>query len=94
MFPAHEVPDPLVLVLFPVVIEAKSSLRIVVPPLAVTVSVNAAEPVPAEFVAEMVALDVPAAAGVPEMMPVDVFTVRPVGRPDAANDVGEFDAVI
>ena len=96
MFPVQVLPEPPVVVLFPVRIEAKSSLRIVVPPPppAVIVIVNAAEPVPAEFVAEIVALEVPAAVGVPEMMPVEVFTLSPDGRPVAAKDVGELDAEI
>ena len=43
-----------------------------------------AEPVPLVLVAEMVALKVPPAVGVPVIAPVIVFTLKPVGKPLAA----------
>ena len=49
-------------------------------PLA-TVMVRVADPVPAEFDAEMDAVKVPAEVGVPEITPVEVFTDTPEGRP-------------
>jgi hypothetical protein len=61
---------------------------------AVTVSVSVAVPVPALFVALSVIVETPAAAGVPEIRPVAVFTVRPAGRPVAPKLVGELLAVI
>jgi len=42
----------------------------------------------------MVQLEIPAAVGVPEIIPVEVLTLRPAGRPVAAKDVGELDAAI
>jgi hypothetical protein len=48
-----------------------------------TVSVNMAEPVPAAFVAVSVTVNVPAAVGMPEIVPVDVFTDRPAGSDEA-----------
>jgi hypothetical protein len=59
-----------------------------------TVSVRVAEPVPAVFVALSVTVDVPAPVGVPEIIPVDVFTDSPAGNPVALKLVGEFVAVI
>ena len=56
--------------------------------------VRACEPVPAELVALIVALKEPEAVGVPEMRPVEVFTLRPAGRPVAPKFVGRFAAVI
>ena len=53
-----------------------------------------AEPVPAEFDAEMVTVDVPAALGVPEINPVEVFTLKPAGKPVALKDVGVLLAMI
>ncbi|MEI8080147.1 MAG: hypothetical protein WCH61_11030 [bacterium] len=97
VFPVHALFDPVVDVLFPVMIEAKSSLSREVlppPPPEVIVMLSVAFPVPAEFVAEMVAFEVPATVGVPEMSPVDVFTVSPDGRPAAAKDAGELEALI
>ncbi len=47
------------------------------------VSVRVALPVPVPFVALSVTLDVPAALGVPEMRPVVVLTLNPVGSPVA-----------
>jgi hypothetical protein len=69
-------------------------------PLVVKVSVSATlnaaedEPVPVEFVALTVELNTPAAVGVPEISPVDVFTLSPVGRPLAAKLVGLCEAAI
>jgi hypothetical protein len=61
----------------------------------VTVKVRDALPVPPLLVALKVTLDVPTApVGVPEIKPEAVFTVRPVGNPDAPKLVGEFVAVI
>ena len=53
-----------------------------------------ADPVPEPFVAEISTLDVPAAVGVPEMAPLLVLTLSPVGRPVAPKDVGLLEAVI
>jgi len=61
---------------------------------AATVSVRVAVPVPVPFVADKVTVEVPDAAGVPEITPVEVFTVKPDGSPVAPKLVGEFDAVI
>ena len=47
------------------------------------VIVSCAVPVPAELLAEIVAVKLPLSVGVPEIRPVDVFTARPGGRPDA-----------
>jgi hypothetical protein len=47
------------------------------------VSVRVALPVPPLLVALRVALDVPAAVGVPEIKPVALFTVNPAGNPVA-----------
>ena len=54
------------------------------------VSVSVALPLPVPFVALKVTFDVPAAAGVPEIKPVLVFTLKPVGRPVAPKLVGEL----
>jgi hypothetical protein len=84
-----------VVVLFPAVIEEKFSLKTCVPfPLEAMVMASVAVPVPVVLVAERVALVVPAAVGVPEMRPVALLTESPVGRLAAANEVGEFEAVI
>ena len=48
-----------------------------------TVSVNVALPVPLLLVALTVTVEVPAAVGVPEINPLVVFTVRPLGNPEA-----------
>ena len=48
-----------------------------------TVSVNVAVPVPVALVALIVTEDVPADEGVPLMTPVEVFTLKPAGRPVA-----------
>ena len=50
---------------------------------AAMVKVSVAVPVPVELVADKLTVDVPAAVGVPEMRPVEVFTERPEGRPVA-----------
>jgi hypothetical protein len=94
---AHAEADPAVVVLSPVVIEEKSSLKTWVPfppPLEVMLMASVAMAVPVVLVADRVALVVPAEAGVPEMRPVAVFTDKPTGKLDAANEVGEFEAVI
>jgi len=49
-----------------------------------TVIVSVAVPVPVTFVALIVTLDVPAVVGVPLITPVDVFTLKPAGKPVAA----------
>ena len=69
----------------PAVAEAVSGLLITGAdgPAALTVKESVAVPVPPAFVAPMVTEDVPAAVGVPEITPVDVFTERPAGRPVA-----------
>ena len=59
-----------------------------------TVITSVADPVPALFVAEISTLDVPAAAGFPEIAPVVVSTLSPVGSPVALKDVGLLEAVI
>jgi len=61
---------------------------------AAMVSVNVALPVPPVFDALIVAVDVPAAVGVPEINPVPLFTVSPPGNPVAAKLVGMLLAVI
>jgi len=53
-----------------------------------------AVPVPSELVAEMETLNVPATVGVPEINPVMVLTVNPVGKPVAANEMGVWVATI
>ena len=89
--------DPLVVVLSPPEAEAKSSFNSPAPPPPpppATMRVRVAEPSPAEFEAEIVTADVPAAVGVPEISPVDVFTDKPAGRPVALNEVGLLLAAI
>jgi len=44
------------------------------------VIVRVALPVPPALVALMVTVNVPEAAGVPEICPVEVFTVKPAGN--------------
>jgi hypothetical protein len=56
------------------------ALMLSVGPAAAMVSVKVALPVPAPLVALSVTVDVPAAVGVPEINPEEVFTVRPVGK--------------
>ena len=58
------------------------------------VSVNLAEPVPAELAALIVTLKVPAPPGLPEMTPVVWLTESPAGRPVALKLVGLLLAVI
>ena len=58
------------------------------------VIVNGPVPVPAALVALTVAELVPAAVGVPEMSPVEVFTDNPAGKPVAPKLVGLLLAVI
>ena len=48
-----------------------------------TVIVSVAVPVPPAFVAPRLTVEVPVAVGVPEITPVVVFTVSPVGKPVA-----------
>ncbi len=45
------------------------------------VMVSVAVPVPPAFVALIVTVNVPAAVGVPEITPVEVFTANPAGNP-------------
>ena len=52
------------------------------------------ELVPAEFVAKIVTVDVPAVDGVPEINPFEVLTVIPVGNPVALKEVGLLFAAI
>jgi len=47
------------------------------------VIVKVTVPVPREFVALIVTVKVPDAVGVPEITPVEVFTVNPAGNPVA-----------
>ena len=97
VLPAQLLPEPVVEVLFPAVMDAKSSDNAVAPPPpppAVMVRVRRALPVPVALVAEMVTLEVPAAVGAPEMRPVEVLTLRPEGRPVAAKEVGVLLAAI
>jgi hypothetical protein len=56
----------------------------------VTVSTKVAVPEPAALVAPIVTLEVPAAVGVPEMIPVVVATLKPAGNPVAVKLVGEL----
>ena len=51
-------------------------------------------PVPPALVALKVTFDVPAGCGVPEIRPVNVFTDKFGGRPEAPKLVGLFVAVI
>jgi hypothetical protein len=51
-------------------------------------------PVPTLFVALSVTVEVPVPVGVPEIKPVTVFTLRPVGNAIASKLIGEFVAVI
>jgi len=60
----------------------------------VTVRANVALPVPLPFVAFSVTVQVPAALGVPEIKPVEPFTDKPAGNPEAPKLVGAFVAVI
>jgi hypothetical protein len=58
------------------------------------VIVRAKDPVPEAFVAVTVTLELPFDAGVPEMIPDPVSTLRPAGNPVAPKLVGLPDAVI
>ena len=58
------------------------------------VTVRVAVPVPNEFVAANVTVEVPVVVGVPEMSPLEVLTDMPEGRPVAEKLVGELEAVI
>ena len=55
---------------------------------------NVLLPVPPALVALKVTLEVPAAVGVPEMSPVTVLIVKPLGSPVALKLVGLLVAVI
>lgn len=59
-----------------------------------TVSVRVPVPVPAMFVALIGIVNDPVEAGVPEITPVWVLTVNPLGNPVAAKLVGRLVAVI
>jgi hypothetical protein len=89
--------EPVFEVLFPLVSEVKSSLSKITPPPPPppdTIKVTVLFPVPAELVAEIVTVDVPADEGVPEINPVEVLTVNPAGNPVAPKEVGLLFAVI
>ena len=58
------------------------------------VKVKVALPVPLLLVALMVTLYVPAVVGVPEINPVDVFTVKPAGNGAAPHVLIAWSAVI
>ena len=60
----------------------------------VTVSVSVLAPVPLALLARSEMANVPAVDGTPEITPVVVSTVRPVGSPMAAKLVGLLVAVI
>ena len=59
-----------------------------------TVKVSVAVPLPPLFVTLSVTLNVPPAAGVPEIKPVTMFTERGAGSPVALKPVGLFVAAI
>jgi hypothetical protein len=61
---------------------------------ALTVNTRVADPVPAELLALIVTLVVPAAVGVPEMTPLVVLIDNPAGKPVAVKLVGLLLAVI
>ena len=52
------------------------------------VNTSVAEPVPPALVALMVTELVPVAVGVPEITPLEVLTLNPVGSPEALKLVG------
>ena len=56
------------------------------------VKANVAVPVPPPLVALMDTLELPAADGVPEIRPFDVFTDNPAGSPVALKLVGLLEA--
>jgi len=58
------------------------------------VKVSVALPVPPAFVALIVTVNVPAVVGVPEIIPLVVFTLKPPGSPVALKLVGLLVAVI
>ena len=68
--------------------------RLAVDPEVTMFSANVPEPVPAELVALIVTLKLPAAVGVPEMRPVVLLTDNPPGKPVALKLVGLLVAVI
>ena len=55
---------------------------------------SVALPVPPAFVALIVTVNVPAVVGVPEIIPLVVFTLKPAGSPVALKLVGLLVAVI
>ena len=59
-----------------------------------TVRLKVRVPVPPEFVALKVTLEIPTVAGVPENNPEAVLIVSPAGNPMASKLVGLFGAVI
>ena len=59
-----------------------------------TVNVNDLLPVPPEFVALNVTVEIPTAVGVPEINPVEELTDKPAGSPVAPKLVGALVAVI
>ena len=61
---------------------------------AVMVMLSACVPVPLALVALMVAANVPATVGIPEIKPVLVLMASPAGNPDALKLVGELVAVM
>ena len=63
------------------------------PPLGLIVITRVAVPVPDPFVAEIKTFEVPAAFGVPVIVP-EAFTLNPAGKPVAPKEVGLLEAVI
>jgi hypothetical protein len=61
---------------------------------ALMVNVSGPVPVPLPLVALRVMLNVPTTVGVPEIKPVDVFTVKPAGNGAAPHVVIAWSAVI
>ena len=53
-----------------------------------TVMLSTADPVPLALMALIVAENGPVTVGVPEIKPVEVFTLKPFGKPVAAKLVG------
>ena len=62
--------------------------------IGLTVNVRVKLPVPLSLLAERVIVLVPAVVGVPEMTPVEEFTVRPAGNPVALKLLGVLFAVM
>ena len=56
--------------------------------IGMTVKVSVWFPMPPALLAERIMVSVPDFVGVPEMMPVEVFMLRPTGKPVALNRVG------